>query len=210
MNKKRSLAVAGSAAVVLVGSLTFGAIAASSNPSPALDEQGPAALSVDPTDGSKVITDRLDNVEKKVGESAVLADDGGNRLFTINITKVTTAKVCQARVGSFQLKPEKGMFLILDVEATMSRGAAREVRSKPEDLFMPLAPQAFSVMGPSGVIEREVASEPAWGCLADKDLAPAALSPGQEVSGKVVLDVPYGSGAVVYDPINNGGWSWPY
>lgn len=210
MKTKRSLVVAGSAAVVLAGSLTIGALAASSTTTPALEEEGPAALTIDPTDGTHVTTDGLDNVEKKMGEAAVLADDSGNSAFSIKVTKATTADTCLARVGDMQLTPEKGTFLILDIEATMSPGAARAVGSKAEDLFMPLAPQAFSVMGSSGVIEREVASESAWGCLADKDLAPAALSPGQKVSGKVVLDVPHGSGTVVYDPIDNGGWSWPY
>lgn len=209
MNIRRALCVAGGA-VVLAGSVALGTVAAQSDKAPGLEQQGPEAMEVDPTSGATVTMDTMDNVEKNVGEAAVLADDEGDRLFSLEITKVTAAKDCPARVGSFRLTPKNGTFLILDVEASLDRDIAHKVAGTEEEMFMPLVSQAFSVTGPTGVIEREVASESAWGCLGEDELAPALVNPGQKVTGKIVLDVPYEGGTVVYDPNSNGGWSWPY
>ncbi|WP_417235142.1 hypothetical protein [Arthrobacter sp.] len=209
MNIKRTLYVAGGA-VVLAGSVVLGTVAAQSEKAPQLQEQGPEALTVDPSSGADVTTDRLDNVEKDVGDAAVLAAEDGKKLFSLEISKITVARDCPARVGNFRLTPENGTFLILDVEASLDRGISKEVSGSADELFMPLVSQAFSVTDPHGVIDREVASESAWGCLGDDVLAPALVNPGQKVSGKIVLDVPYESGTVVYDPNSNGGWSWPY
>lgn len=209
MKKKRTLIIAGAAAVV-AGSLALGTVAANSTKAPGPQDQGPSALAVNPASGDKVATDNLDNVVKDVGEAAGLTDDAGNRVFSLDLKKATVASDCPARVGSFRLTPEKGHFLILDVKATLAQNAASKVPGKDDEVFMPLATQAFSVMDQHGVIDREVSSESAWGCLGDDELASPLVNPGQTVSGKIVLDVPYGSGTVVYDPDNNGGWSWPY
>lgn len=209
MNTKRSLLIAGGA-VILAGSVALGTVAAHSTKAPELEQHGPEALTMDPSSGADVTTDRLDNVEKDVGDAAVLAAEDGKKLFTLEVGKITVARDCPARVGNFRLAPENGTFLILDVEARLDRDISKEVSGSADELFMPLVSQAFSVTGPQGVIEREVASESAWGCLGDDLLAPALVNPGQKVSGKIVLDVPYQTGTVVYDPNNNGGWSWPY
>lgn len=210
MRFKRSALAATCAAVLVSGSLAFTAVSANSDKSPAPQEEGPTVLAVDPSDGTRVTTDALDNVEKKVGEAAVLADDSGKRLFSIEVEHITRTSNCPARVGSFTMKPDRKTFLVLDVVATMDQRITDEVDLAKDDVFMPLVAQAFSVMGTNGVIDREVASEASWGCYADDVLAPAMITPGQKVHGKIVLDVPYSSGTVVYDPNNNGGWSWPY
>lgn len=207
--RKRFLLMTG-AAVVLAGTVAFSAVAAQSSTAPDPGQQGPEALAVDPSSGADVTTDRLDNVEKEVGDAAVLAGEDGRRLFSLEVSKISVVRDCPARVGSFRLTPENGVFVVLDVEARLDRGISQQVAGAADDMFMPLVSQAFSAMDPQGVIDRNVASESAWGCFGNDELVPALVNPGHKVSGKIVLDVSYSSGTVVYDPNSNGGWSWPY
>ncbi|MGP5732633.1 hypothetical protein [Arthrobacter rhombi] len=208
-NIQRTLIAAGAVAM-LVGSVGMGAFAANSATAPEPQQQGPPPLAAEPDTGAVVETDTHDNVVKDTGDAAVLIDDSGKRQFTLEVTRSKVVTDCPARVGGFRLQPENRRFLVLDVKATLANSVTAEVPGSTEDIFMPLVAQAFSVVGNNGVIDREVATESAWGCYPDVKLAPALVDPGQSVQGKVVLDVPYGSGTVVYDPDNNGGWSWPY
>lgn len=210
MTKIQRTLIAAGAVALLVGSVGMGAFAANSATAPESQQQGPPPLAAEPGTGAVVETDTHDNVVKDTGDAAVLVDDSGKRQFTLEVTKSTLVRDCPARVGNFQLQSEKGRFLVLDVKATLARSVTGEVPGSTQDIFMPLVAQAFAAVNDAGVIDREVATETAWGCYRDDQLAPALVNPGQRVSGKVVLDVPYGSGTVVYDPDNNGGWSWPY
>ncbi|WP_411730976.1 hypothetical protein [Paeniglutamicibacter sp.] len=102
------------------------------------------------------------------------------------------------------------MFLVLDVSASLAGSVIEKAGGGPDGLCMPLVAETFSVTSASGVQDRNVTSEEAWGCFDDAQLLPPVINPGQSVSGKIVLDIEEPRGRVVYDPEGNGGWSWPY
>lgn len=97
-----------------------------------------------------------------------------------------------------------------EVSATPAADVADKVGGDPEESYMPLVAGTFSVATGNGKVDRNVASETAWGCFDDSVLLPQVVNPGQTVTGKLVLDVAATQGRVAYDPQENGGWSWPY
>lgn len=172
---------------------------------------GPAVAEANPSTGTEVKIDKFDNVQKKAGEKAGLVDEETNKsYFTIEVTDSQLLGQCGARVGNQLLKPTRSTFLVLDVEATLAASVSDKVGGGTKELFMPLVAEAFSVTTSTGVQDRNVTSETAWGCFDDSVLLPPVVNPGQTVKGKVVLDVDAPKGKVAYDPEDNGGWSWPY
>lgn len=212
MHKKTRITLLSAACVAAVG-IGFGVPVANGSmfQLPAGLQAGPDKAAQDPITGKKVETDRHDNVAKKQGETAGLVDEnGGKKYFTFEVLSTQAVSSCTPRVGGGKLKPENGYFLIVDVKANMAAGITAKVDGSPSDIFMPVIAEAFSVASPAGKLQRDVGSAAAFGCLAEEDLAPPMISPGESLRGKVVLDVPFDSGRVVYDPEENGGWSWPF
>lgn len=213
MNKKTRITLLSAAVCVAAVGLGFGIPVANGTMFrlPAELQAGPDTAAQDPINGKQVETDRHDNVAKRQGETAGLVDEnGGKRYFTFEVLSATAVSSCAPRVGGGKLEPENGYFLIVDVKAEMAAGITAKVDGSASEIFMPVIAEAFSVASPSGKLQREVASAAAFGCLAEEDLAPPMISPGETLHGKVVLDVPFDSGRVVYDPEENGGWSWPF
>jgi len=213
MNKRIIVASAGATAVA--ATLIFGGVTVANSinadnstaPAASKDDKGIKKADVNPNTKKQVKTDKFDNVVKNVGEEAGLVDDKTKRsLFSLKVNKITTATSCPSRVKGKTFAPENGIFLIVDIKATMPAKAATAAQVE----YMPLIAETFAVEGPDGKLDRTVSSEAAWSCFSDKDLAPAVVNPGQTVTGKIVLDVKSTTGKLVYDPENNGGWSWQY
>ncbi|GAA4370609.1 hypothetical protein [Paeniglutamicibacter cryotolerans] len=211
MHEKARITLLSVVCVVAVG-LGFGIPAAKGTmfQLPAELQAGSDTAVQDPISGKKVVTDKHDNVAKKRGETAGLVDEhDGKTYFTFEVLSAKTVSSCTPRVGVGMLKPENGYFLVVDVKASMAASISQQVGGSSVDIFMPVIAEAFSVLSPTGKIQREVASAAAFGCLTEKELAPPLISPGEKLRGKVVLDVPFDDGRVVFDPEENGGWSWP-
>lgn len=208
-NAKIKIAAALGATAILLGS---GALAANSIKY-AEDglEQGLDAANINPITDEKVATDQFDNVLKEVGEVAGLVDEKTDKpVFTISVNKVSVSKTCPSRIPDMNFSPENGFFLILDIDASADEELATRTGSTKSEAYMPLIAEAFSVTGAGGTIERNVTSQAAWSCFDDSQLVPAIVNPGENVMGKLVLDVSNSTGTVAYDPENNGGWSWSY
>lgn len=209
--------IAGTTSAVVVASFAawgigYAASAPTHGPTPTADlGAGPAIAETNPSTGRKVKADALDNVEKGPGQQAGLFDEQTKTsYFTIEVTDSEVVDDCTPRVGTDKLRPIRTAFLVLEVSASLADSVAEKAGGGPEDLFMPLVAEAFSVSNPGGEVDRNVTSETAWGCFDDAQLLPPVVNPGQSVSGKVGLDVGVPRGRVAYDPEDNGGWSWPY
>ena len=151
-------------------------------------------------------------VAKGSGEAGSLVDSpSGAEVFSIRVNSIETATECEARTGAFTLSPERGTFLVVDLVATLSSGAVgQDTGADADEAYMPLVPEAFSVVPATGPVEHDVTSASAWGCLSEEELAPAVVNPDETVAGKVVLDTGAARGTVIYDPDGTGGWSWPF
>lgn len=211
-NTKITTGIVGALAALSIGAVAF-AGSANSNEWELKDDlkAGAPTASANPTTGAEVKIDQHDNVQKKEGEQAGLVDEKTKKsYFSIEVTNTKLVDHCKARVGDVMLKPERTKFLVLDVEASLSKDVPKKISGTTDELFMPLIAEAFSVVKPDGKIDRNLASEMSWGCFDDAVLLPALVNPGQSVKGKVVLDVDTTRGKVAFDPENNGGWSWPF
>ncbi len=163
-----------------------------------------------PQDGTPVRVDRDDNVVKTAGEAGGLVDDAGTEVFTVEVESVTAHETCPARVGDRELTSLNGAFLYVGVRAELRETVEQSVDAAPEELFLPLVTEAFTVTGPDGTVHDVVSSEMSWGCLTDDELLPPVINPGQTLEGIVVLDAPVTEGTVNYDPDRTGGWSWAF
>lgn len=216
MRKQRKIvitAISGVAALSIGASLIIGGSAATGGvwQLPAELQQGLDTAAENPATGAKVTTDKFDNVQKKTGEQAGLVDETTKKTyFTVKIAKSQLLNSCPDRMGGPNLKPERSKFLVLDIEASLEDNVASKVGGSKSELYMPLLAEAFSVVDAKGGIDRSVASDAAWGCYKDSQLAPAIINPGENVRGKIVLDIAANKGKVAYDPEDNGGWSWPF
>lgn len=76
-------------------------------------------------------------------------------------------------------------------------------------LFMPLAADAFEIVGPDGSVTAHPLTDASWACFDSDVLAAPFVGPGETSSGLVVLDSPVGSGTLVYAPAGPG-WEWTF
>ncbi|MGO1173498.1 MAG: hypothetical protein ACTMKU_04265, partial [Actinomycetaceae bacterium] len=109
-----------------------------------------------------------------------------------------------------QFEPVNGRFLVVEVTAAMAQAAGAE-HANPEEVFVPLAADFFTVLGPDGAEQPGTLTEASWSCFTTDELVAPSLVPGETDSGYVVLDVAEEHGTLVYDPSGTGsGWAWEY
>ncbi|MGP5598928.1 hypothetical protein ACTXOJ_07955 [Glutamicibacter arilaitensis] len=214
MEKNRKLAALGAGALV-VGAVAAVLVATNSQPSPAAnatgnleDRIGNVAAS-DPQTGDKVYIDSEYQVVKDLGEAGKLTVEGEKKpTFEITVSKVQKLKSCTLRGFGDEITPENGTFLLLDVTATLDASASKAVDE--ELAIMPLDASVFGVSpGQNRNVDYGVSTVASYSCDLENALD-VAVGAGNTVKGQVMLDSPYSSGQVVYDPQESGGWTWAY
>ncbi|MGO1509488.1 MAG: hypothetical protein ACTHYM_05775 [Actinomycetaceae bacterium] len=150
-----------------------------------------------------------DHLLRDVGEVAGLSDDAGEPLFEMVVSSIETTETCPSRIEE-QFEPVNGRFLVVEVTAAMAQAAGAE-HANPEEVFVPLAADFFTVLGPDGAEQPGTLTEASWSCFTTDELVAPSLVPGETDSGYVVLDVAEEHGTLVYDPSGTGsGWAWEY
>lgn len=215
MDKKQKLAALGAGAVLVVAAVSAVSIATNSQPSPAanatgnLEDRIANVAAADPQTGDKVYIDSEYQVVKDLGEAGKLTVDGEKSpAFEITINNVQKLKSCTLRGFGDEITPENGTFLLLDVTATLDASASEAVDE--ELAIMPLDASAFGVSpGENRDVDYAVSTVASYSCDLENALD-VAVGAGSTVKGQVMLDSPYSSGQVVYDPQESGGWTWAY
>lgn len=147
------------------------------------------------------------NVLKDLGEPAGLTLAGSERaFFEITVRAITVTTSCPGRGVS--VAPLNGYFVVVEIAASMPDDA-RAAAGSDADLFMPLAADAFRVVGPDGVERTDTLTEASWACFPDEELAPPFVGSGEAAAGKVVLDSAVDQGTLVYAPAGPG-WEWNF
>ncbi|MGO2124159.1 hypothetical protein [Glutamicibacter arilaitensis] len=215
MDKKQKLAALGAGAVLVVGAVSAVSIATNSQSSPAanatgnLEDRIANVAAVDPQTGDKVYVDSEYQVVKDLGEPGKLTVEGEKKpTFEITVSKVQKLKSCTLRGFGDEITPENGTFLLLDVTATLDASASEAVDE--ELAIMPLDASVFGVSpGQNRNVDYGVSTVASYSCDLENALD-VAVGAGSTVKGQVMLDSPYSSGQVVYDPQESGGWTWAY
>jgi hypothetical protein len=127
--------------------------------------------------------------------------------FQFKITDIEVGDKADCTEDSgYSEPPENGHFLFITIVASTSS-------DWPEDDWVDevyFMDSNFSVVGSDGVTENDVEGSALW-CLASKDTMPN-LGPGENATGKVVLDIGSESGVLVFKPwfVDGAGWEWEF
>lgn len=169
------------------------------DPSGSSEPAGPLG-GVESTDaeGNEVQTNALGDVLKEPGQAGELVGSGGDVLFSITVSDVAFDDTCPSRDGD-EIGSERGTFVILQVEATLS--------DEDEEMFFPLLSDTFSVVDGEGELIG-MTTESSWLCQESEELLPAGVGAGQSVTGIVVLDSSSEQGEIRYAPDGGAGWAW--
>ncbi|WP_404290944.1 hypothetical protein [Glutamicibacter arilaitensis] len=163
----------------------------------------------DAATGEKVFVDAQAQVIKKLGEPGKLTVDGATKpSFEITVHSVEVLESCTLRGFGEEIKPENGNFLLVDVSASLASSAAKVVDE--EIALMPIDASVFGVSaGQNKEVTYQLDTVASYSCEVENALD-IAVGAGNEVRGRLMLDSPYGTGQVVYDPEKSGGWTWDY
>lgn len=159
--------------------------------------------------GEDVHVDTQAQVIKNLGQAGKLTMDGATKpSFEVTVHSVKVLDTCTLRGFGEKIAPEHKKFLLLDVSAKLVESAEKVVK---EDIaLMPLDASAFGVSpGENRTVVYDLNTVAAFSCDVD-DALDIAVGAGDEIRGKVILDSPYATGEVVYDPDKTGGWTWSY
>ncbi|MGP9726232.1 hypothetical protein [Glutamicibacter sp. AOP3-A1-12] len=202
-------------ALLAAGAVTGAVLVANSNDDPPAQASDTAEHRIadvavtDPQTGEKVYVDSESQVVKKLGEAGKLTVEGEQApSFEITVTKVQALDSCQLRGFGQRLEPENGTFLLLDISATLDASAAAAV---DEDIaLMPLDASVFGVsQGENENITYDLDTIASYSCQVPNALD-IAVGAGDTVTGQLMLDSPFSSGQVIYDPEKTGGWTWGF
>lgn len=216
-NKTRKATLIGGAGVLAAAAVVT-AVALSNSPvgTAQAEKTGEAqernlsdVATVDPVTGQSVQVDTESQVVKNLGEAGKLTVEGETQpTFEVTVHSVSVQQDCTLRGFGETITPENGTFLLLDVSATLTSKADSMVDE--EWAIMPLDSSAFgAAAGQNQDVSYGLDTTAAFSCELDNPLD-IAVGAGTTVRGQVMLDSPYGSGQVVYDPERTGGWTWAY
>jgi len=202
-----TLAVGAVAGGIIIGSNNFSAQAG-----PTSDKLQDSLANVAETDaetGDDVKVDTEAQVIKSLGEPGKLTMDGATKpSFEVTVHSVKVKKSCTLRGLDETITPKNGVFLVLDVSASLAASAAKVVDE--EIALMPLGASSFGASpGESKNITYDLNAVAAYSCEVGNALD-IAVGAGDEIRGNVVLDSPDATGQLVYDPDKTGGWTWSY
>ncbi|MGP9650501.1 hypothetical protein ACT3TP_08450 [Glutamicibacter sp. AOP38-B1-38] len=174
-----------------------------------LAEQLADVAKTDPQTGEKVMVDSQAQVVKALGEAGKLTVEGQTQpSFEITVHSAEVLDSCILRGYGERITPENGAFLLIEVSASLASSAAEAVAE--EIALMPLDASVFGTSpGANRAVSYDVDTIAAYSCEVNGALD-IAVGAGDQVRGKLVLDVPDASGQVVYDPEKTGGWTWNY
>jgi hypothetical protein len=159
---------------------------------PAGDRFGPVEVSED------------GNLLKDIGVLAAIVDErnGVSRVeFTVDAIEVDPG--CGAAAEPAQY----GHFVVVTI--TVSTAATMSENDGPAEITFD--PSMWQVIGPDGATEDSSWTEAGFSCQGEAELLPVSIGPGENHTGKIVLDTAHATGALVYAPfVDAGGWEWRY
>lgn len=202
--KKSLVCLAAAAALLLTGcgSTAGSATAPSVDPAGAAETSASAAASTPAAAAEKSVRG---NLIKKLGDGAGITDQSLKKdVASFVINAITVDGAC---TNEYSQAPVNGHILILDVSVQTEAALA--------DSMVPsfsLNPYSFKTIAPNGTTSNvDLASMATYSCLPDAEVLPSEIGPGENVTGKVVLDAETAEGILVFKPgYANFGWEWAY
>lgn len=143
------------------------------------------------------------NLIKQIGEGAGLTDEG-KQVVTFVVNSIAVDVPC---TGNYPSPVENGHILILDVSVVTEPELAESISP---NFYM--NPYDFTEIAPNGTTSNaDLGTMATYSCLPDAEVLPQEIGPGENVTGKLVLDVTNPSGTLVFKYAGApAGWEWTY
>lgn len=176
-------------------------------PGPAANAESPTKDSTqtgEPTAGGDEKTNERGNIVTKVGEVAGIDGKSGEPIVEFTLADVETDFDCPSDIAD---KSANGQFVALTFDVKTLPALAQE---EFVDTFS-ISSYDLTVFDADGTREND-SSGTALFCLDPADELPSDIGPGQQASGKVVLDTALDSGTVVFQSYltDGAGWEWSF
>lgn len=147
------------------------------------------------------------NAIKEIGETAFAYEtDPADPWLEFQVTDIEVDGQC---TEEFAEPPENGHFLFVTISASTSSAWPAELQG----LTVDFSAFDFSIIGKDGLTESSLDTIATFGCLPESELLPIdGIGPGENVTGKLILDTANPSGVLVFRPwfLGTGGWEWTY
>lgn len=183
-------------------------------PEPSTEQPAPSASSAPTSDPSAETGDtapaqegaRSDrgNIIKEVGEPAGLDGDNGEPIAEFTLTDIETDFDCPSDIAD---KPANGQFVALSFEVKTYPALAQQEYVDS----VSISEYDMTVFAPDGTREND-SSGNALFCLDAADELPRDIGPGEQASGKIILDTAQESGIIVFDYylVDGAQWEWSF
>lgn len=171
-------------------------------------ETNPSEATQEPVEesGPAVDVNGRGSIALEQGEEGVIMDYQDTILVSFVVSDIETDLQCTA---DRPLDAENGHFIALDVEIESDQAAA-ENYVEPDLIFNKAG---MRIIGSDGTTRSESPNSGAsFECLPESEQLPVTFGPGEKLSGKVVLDVPIESGAILTE-LGVGEytqWEWEF
>lgn len=148
------------------------------------------------------------NLIKQVGERAGMAHNETADDWWLSFT-VTNIEGAPQRATSYADSPERGHFIVFDLEAETSPTRVEDLENIGHWTdSINFHPSSFDLIDGEGYSVYEGDFLAAYGCLdGDWQIAPE-LEPGEKARGKMVFDSPTKDGVIVYSLDGGSGWEF--
>lgn len=147
------------------------------------------------------------NIKKELGEPAGLTIEGSDTsYFEVVVEDVSVRTSCPGR--GVHTAPLRGYFVVVELSSTMNADVS-QLPGGGSEVFMPLVAEAFQIIGPQGQEVPPGPTDASWACFENADLAAPFIGPGESTAGLLVLDSPFESGTLAYEPAGPG-WQWEF
>lgn len=143
------------------------------------------------------------NLIKQVGEGAGLTDEG-EQVVTFVVNSIAVDVPC---TGPYPQPVVNGHIVVLVVCVVTEPTLAD---SRNPTFYM--TSFDFTEIVPNGTTSNaDLGTAATYGCLPDPEVLPSSMGPGENATGKVVLDVTNPNGTLVFKYGGSpAGWEWTY
>lgn len=143
------------------------------------------------------------NLIKQMGEGAGLTSED-EQVVSFVVNSIAVDVPC---TGEYAEPAVNGHLMVLDVSIVTEP----ELADAPDPTFQ-MNPYFFTEIAPNGTTSNaDLATSATYSCLGDAEVLPQMIGPGENVTGKLVLDVTNPSGTLVFKYGGApAGWEWAY
>ena len=208
MNRTSGIPTLAAAAVVVLTGCS-GTTTEDAEAGPTLPPAASESTSAGPTPTGPETNDR-GHIEKSIGEEGGITDIATDTpVITFAVEAIAPAQ-CTDDWQQYGSPPENGHLVAVSLRFATAPELARSDMAS----YFTVSSYDFAFIGADGITVDNVDTIATYSCLpSTEQFTQNPLGPGQQYTGRLVLDVPASNGTLVYRPSvlsGPGGWEWRF